>query len=124
MGKAVGSFDGLSTEVVLMSEEFNQLSKPIPYFACICCGEDRSHPADMMGITKEGDLWCWDCPGEEFAPDDPDKPVLKPFVPEWVARIAELEAKLEKLREAVGSLLNDNSPKNRDDVYALLEDTQ
>ena len=107
-----------------MSEEFNQLSKPIPYFACICCGEDRSHPADMMGITKEGDLWCWDCPGEEFAPDDPDKPVLKPFVPEWVARIAELEAKLEKLREAVGSLLNDNSPKNRDDVYALLEEME
>jgi len=35
-----------------------------------------------------------------------------------------LEAELEKLREAVGSLLNDNSPKNRDDVYALLEEME
>ena len=26
-----------------------------------------------------------------------------------------------QLREAVGNLLNDNSPQNREDVYALLE---
>ncbi|PNV83805.1 MAG: hypothetical protein C0610_16630 [Desulfobacteraceae bacterium] len=97
-----------------------KMSKPIPYFACICCGEDRSHPADMMGVTKEGDLWCWDCPEEEFMPDDPDKPVLKPFVPEWVERIAELEAENKRLRDAAQAVVDANKPGQLGLVYRTI----
>ena len=42
-------------------------------------------------------------------------------VPEPAYTIAKLKAELAELREAVGKLLNDNSPQNREDVYALLE---
>ena len=72
--------------------------------------------------------------------------IVQPLLDERDRRIAELEQELAlntgiadglnvaliqqeientrlkaELREAVGNLLNDNSPQNREDVYALLE---
>ena len=64
--------------------------KIIAYYACQGCGDDRSYPAEMMGITKDGDLWCWDCPQELYNEDDPDRPILGKFTPPLELQNAEL----------------------------------
>ena len=56
------------------------MTKIIAYYACEGCGDDRTHPQDMVGIDQNGLLWCYDCPQEIFHEDDLFKPVLKKFV--------------------------------------------
>jgi hypothetical protein len=76
------------------------VSDKTAYYACLGCGDTCSYPADMLGVTKDGDVWCWDCPDGMFERDDPERPILEKFVPPLQQRIDELAAENLWLKDA------------------------